>query len=270
MVKKLFKYEVKSYLRVIIPTLIILFSIAVTGRIMQLFESDNVFYFIIYGSCVLALYVGSIASLFAVMVFAVIRYYKNFFTQEGYLTFTLPINADQHIFVKLATAVMFSVIMFLSVIVAVTVFIPWDLLVALLDAAAYLLKIAFSGKVAAHFVFYVIEALVYLFTTTVVSLLIYYSCISIGQRSNKNRILMAILTYVIYYLVAQTISTVVWVLISVFSAAGLFDGIALFMTNHPYATVHIFLIGATVLYSIFGAGLYFISSYTIKRKLNLE
>ena len=48
-------------------------------------------------------------------VYSVIRFYRNLFTGEGYLSFTLPVTPANHLWVKVVTAVSFSL---LSVLVA--------------------------------------------------------------------------------------------------------------------------------------------------------
>ena len=47
MVKKLFKHELHAYWRVLVPVWAILLSVATMGRVVQLFEQENVFYNIV-------------------------------------------------------------------------------------------------------------------------------------------------------------------------------------------------------------------------------
>ena len=99
MVKTLFKYEFKSYLKTLIPFNIVLLSIAAFTRLIQFFDLDIVGYDVVY-DIVFALatmtYVLAIVACFAaVFVMAIIRFYKNLYTAEGYLSFTLPVTPGQ-------------------------------------------------------------------------------------------------------------------------------------------------------------------------------
>ena len=109
MVKKLFKHEILSYMRLWVPTQIILLAVAFFMRILLFFESDQAIFNIVFGSSVFVYVVACLASMGITFVFGIIRFYKNLFTHEGYLTFTLPVSARAHIFVKLITATLFGV-----------------------------------------------------------------------------------------------------------------------------------------------------------------
>lgn len=56
--------------------------------------------------CLFALFMASAATLFAI----VHRFYKNFFTDEGYLTLTLPVTANQHIASKVIAALVWVLV----------------------------------------------------------------------------------------------------------------------------------------------------------------
>ena len=56
------------------------------------------------------------------VVLGVIRFYKNLFTKEGYLTFTLPVTSTQHILVKSTTAVLVQIVSIIAIMLSFYVF----------------------------------------------------------------------------------------------------------------------------------------------------
>ena len=95
MVKKLFKHEIKAYLRIMIPVYVCLLAVALLGRVIQFFEADTFIYSFVNGSSIFVYVVAIIACFGFSSVFSIVRFYKNLFTDEGYLTFTLPVKISQ-------------------------------------------------------------------------------------------------------------------------------------------------------------------------------
>ena len=115
--KKLFKYEFKA----IFPTLWIVIGIltAVTALTVcsMIFKGDDaslILPIILYAYSVLAVTITPI-------VLAGSRYSKNFFKSQGYLTFSIPASAEEHIFVKHVAALVGLVVAFLSAFISVII-----------------------------------------------------------------------------------------------------------------------------------------------------
>ncbi len=273
MVKKLLKHELESYMRILLPTNAILLIVAVVARIIQFFESDTVAYNIVFGSSMFAVFMGIMACMFMAVAVAVIRFYKNFFTAEGYLTFTLPVTSTQHITVKLLGAVIFQLIAIFTAILALVIISAGDVLVEVIKAAVYLISRFFNSvpaEIAANFVFYAIEMLILLALSSVFGMLVYYTCISVGQMARKNRIFMAVLAYFGYYIIVQILSTVLMVVFTVLELAGALEPIFTFFSNYEFAAIHIILCTGIVVYVGVSALLFFINRRIITKKLNLE
>ena len=97
MVKKLLKQEYKYYIRTLIFILPAVLLLGISVRILQFFETDHYVYWLLFGGAFLIFTVGSCAALIATEVLAVVRFYKNMYSSEGYLTFTLPVSTHQHL-----------------------------------------------------------------------------------------------------------------------------------------------------------------------------
>ena len=104
MVKKLYKHEFPAWLRVLPIFFGVTLLTAAFHRVLQIFEVNSIYYDIVNVSAIVLYAVSVLVCLAAPTVFGIVRFYKNLFTGEGYLSFTLPVTAAQHIWVKTLTA----------------------------------------------------------------------------------------------------------------------------------------------------------------------
>lgn len=118
MLKKLFKYDMKSCAKIILPFILLALGTTAVGTTASALSANifrnrtgnfrlmgNSLEFIFYIS-ILALVILTVMS--AVVAFS--RYYKNFFTDEGYLMFTLPVKTSSLFFSKFWTTVLWLLI----------------------------------------------------------------------------------------------------------------------------------------------------------------
>ena len=99
MLKKLLKHDLKAIFRFWWIAVIISASLSVAGGLAELMDSydgwvPEVIRSVI-GSTIFLSYCSYIALMLLTMVLLFIRFYKNFFSDEGYLTFTLPVRRDE-------------------------------------------------------------------------------------------------------------------------------------------------------------------------------
>ena len=104
MLGKLLKHDLRSTARLILPATLLMLGICILGSVALRIAISNaeamvskgnvatllifLAFIMMYMISMLALIVYSSASIFLV----IIHYYKNLFTDEGYLTFTLPVS----------------------------------------------------------------------------------------------------------------------------------------------------------------------------------
>lgn len=267
MVKKLFKHEILAYFRIWWPIQVLLIFVAAINRLLQAFKIDDIIYNIVYGSSAFAYGVCIIVAIGFVTVFAVVRFYKNLFSCEGYLSFTLPVTTTQHILVKLLTAFLFNVLTFISILVSVCVITSGDMLVELIKTAGYLLNEVYA-EFGIHIALYVVEFIVAMCISVLGSTLLFYACIAVGQTFRKNRVAGAVITYFIYYWITQILTTVLTVAFSMYPDLSM--KLSTFMMENPIATIHISLCGATAFTLALTLMYFFVTKYMIKNKLNLE
>lgn len=269
MVKKLFKQELISYSRNLMPMFYILIGIATLNRIIQFFETDSFSYNVVFISSLVALIVSVVVCLIMTVVVAIKRYYTNFFTSEGYLTFTLPATHHQLIITKLLCALLMVIASVISCIIAGVIATSGEVLSEVFKAIGYLLKDYFEIT-KPHGIFYIIEVLVMLLSSILTSFLLFYGCITVGQLAKKNRVAAAFGAYFALYLIEQFLGTIFIIIVpNIYDKLPL-EAIERFVERHPFATIHIAIIAITVYILAIGCLFYYITQRITKRKLNLE
>lgn len=270
MVKKLFKHEFLAVLRLWLPMQIILMAVALFGRIIQFFEIDTTAYNIVFGSARIIYGIALVAAVLLTLIFGIVRFYKNLFSCEGYLSFTLPVTAGQHIMVKTLVAGASMVGTALLAFLSFMVFTAGELFAEIMKAIGYLIKRFSSVFGVGNAVAYVIEGVFLIAIYILMMYLLYYACISLGQTFKKNRVIGAVGVFFIYYAITQVIGTILVIVCTFLADSGFFLAIADFIDAQPEISVHLILCGLIVFVALF-AGLYFWINHTvIRKKLNLE
>ncbi len=269
MVKKLFKHEFLAYARVMSIVYIILLTVATANRIIQFFEADTVAYSIINVFSWITYFI----SVFMVFIFAfwmnIVRFYRNLFSGEGYLTFTLPVTTTQHILVKSVTALCVGVATVIVALITGCIVTAGELLVEIWKAIAFLMEEAF-GNAGIQFVFIAIDVIVFLLVGSYTSILLYDMFISIGQLSKKNRILSAVGAYFVYYIARQILGTVIVITFSQLAMQGFIERLGIWIDKHPYAATHIGFWTAIILSGLFSFIEFVVIRKITTKKLNLE
>lgn len=269
MVKKLYKHEFLAWLRVLPIVYIITLSVAAVHRIIQFFENDTVYYGIISGSAIFVYVIALLACAFTPIIFGITRFYKNLFTGEGYLTFTLPVTPGNHLWVKALTAVAFGILSTLVGLLSVVIITAGDVLVEIWKAAEYLLKMI-PQEYAGHLLGYGGEFLALLLVSGFGTYMLYYTCICIGQLSRKNRVLAAVGVYFAFYMISQVFSTVLGIVMAILEETGALESIYLWVERNALETVHIVLGGSVVISLVWSLVYWLICHTIIRKKLNLE
>ncbi len=266
MVKKLIKHEFIYYGRTLGILLPVILALGLMARIFRVLDNGSGLTFIMVFSSVSMLIIGAIGLALFTMLLSIVRFYKNLYSAEGYLTFTLPINCHQHLLVKLLASVTSTVVVYVLIIAA--------MLIAFLDDPAGLFRWfgdfivqVFTGEYVLSNILYVIQGFLVVSIGIVMNPLLYFACITIGQLAKKNRILLAIAAYFIHYAVTQALGTIVTMFFILLDATGIFPSIPeliLALGEHFVLFILIFgMAGATALY-------YFVTIHIMKNKLNLE
>lgn len=269
MVKKLFKHEYLAWLRVLPIIYGITLVVASMLRLVMLFESDSLYYDLVFGSAVFMLIVALIVTVGASTVFAIQRFYKNLFTGEGYLTHTLPVTPANHLWVKGLTAVSFDVMSVIVCLLAAVIVTAGDALTVFWQNTVNTLR-NIPSELAGHFAGWAAEYLLLFLAALLYSRFFFYLCICIGQLFRKNRILASIGVYFGFYVLSQILSTVMLVAVAILRETGVLSELGMLFIEHPLASIHVALCGSAVLTVLAALVYYWICLHILRKRLNLE
>lgn len=269
MVKKLFKHEFLAYARVMSIVYIILLTVATANRIIQIFEADTTAYTIISSISGITYGISIFMAFIYTFWMSIVRFYRNLFTAEGYLTLTLPVTATQHIIVKVVTAVAFGFITVLVALLSGCIASMGELLVEIWKALIYLFKETFEEH-GIQTVLVGIGLTILLLVGTFTNTLLYNMFVAIGQLSKKNRVHAAFGAYFVFYIISQVVVTVIGIGFSNLAFNGVLDKIVTWIDRNPYTATHIGIWVGILLTIIFGYIEFIVTKTIITKKLNLE
>lgn len=221
MLRKTLKYDLKSvfttWLIMSVSALALSVICGLCIRDMSLNEMDG---YSFYGLSVLGVilsFLGLAAYVLGTVLLVLIRYYQSFFTDEGYLTFTLPVKRSVLFNSKLLNALIWTGATgaVLSICMTVILAIAPDV-----DRGGSLLGSVFSEVIPSLVeavkqsggwtVVYALEAVAIALSGFAFNILLLYFCVTLGSMITKKHKVLA--TVVIYYAVNSVISVLGYVL----------------------------------------------------------
>lgn len=264
MLGKLFKYDFKSVSRYMLPLYAVLL-VTTCGMKLTLELSDNVVVSVFRTLFIVAYVISLIAIAVGSVLILILRFYRNLMTDEGYLSFTLPVTPTMHLTSKLLNGFVWSVLTVIAVILSVLLLFAGHIGVtefrSLWDAFQSILTMLHqSGVSNAWLVFY--TAFVILGAGFGFQLIVYF-CISAGQLFTSHRVLGAFIFYFIYYVVNQLGSLVLLLFHQeLFQQLNASTGMNAFLSRY--------MTNAAVLAIVEYVVMFFLTKWLLNRKLNLE
>lgn len=260
MLGKLIKYEWKATAKLLIPLNIFLILISIAGRIMISFKIFNTENSNIFAVLCIMLYVMSIFVICVLtFVYLIGRFYKNFYSDEGYLMFTLPATPHQLLISKLLIAFIWDLINTIITIGSLLFLLSSD--VGLKEAISQFplvikemsefLKITETG-IYALIIFFIIVSILHQFLT-------FYVSISIGQLYSRHKLVGSGVAYIAIYIITSIISFAGMIILG-YSPVGNTNNIT------DISFLYFSLAVTVVLSFIF----YFVTEFLMKKHLNLD
>lgn len=219
MLRKLIRYDMKSLNR-FLPLLHLFMLLAsvmirffVTGRISpQVSDSQAdfilVLLFVLYFTSVTALTTGT-------YLLAGIRFYKNMFTDEGYLTKTLPITNGTHLLSKTIAGSIWAVVDMILIYLSVYIVVWTPYVQSLVSSNKEDIRAEFglTGEYADLSLSTALAVLL-LFSCfgAVSSIVMIYASVALGQLFSSHRVLGAVVSYFVISTVISVLSLVVMAL----------------------------------------------------------
>lgn len=281
MLSKLIKHEWRAFWK--IPAFVNLFLVIFTafGVIAlnaKIWESESIIIQSLSVFVLLFYYIALIVISFTVVLYTALRFYKNIYTDEGYLMHTLPVTQKSLIVSKLIVSYAWTLITFLVIIVSIL-----SLLAALLSSTGaagdfweslnQLIAELQNPAVLALFketfgiglLPFLILVLIYFLISPLYNALTLYASVSLGQLFKKHKIFGSIISYIGIYTVLQIINSIVTIPAMITSDTAMMVSESATFTYLP-STLYFLCAENIVVMIIF----FFLTEWIMKKKLNLD
>lgn len=285
MLGKLMKHEFLACGRIALPSYATVLLLALVGKFLTWITSreyflNNVpptFFKIVktFSTIISSVYGMIFFSLLILTVFMMVyRFYKNYFTEEGYLMLTLPTGTPSLILSKLFNSWIW--IFFSAVIALLSLYITighfegvseglsnlWDALKQMLENNRDLLR----EELGVPLWFFPIELFLVVLAQLSDFLLSWYAAVSFGMLiSKKHKLLGTLAGYFVLFLITMAAH---------FIYMGIITTVApeyyAMLTDGSGKALQIVLLGSGIIYLLFSCGYFALSSYILKHKLNLD
>lgn len=280
MLGKLLKHDWKALWKV--PTLLIgiLMIIAVIAGLtfaLPIWDSDWIGLPMSGIMLIMLFYVAMIGLSLGITIYMAVRFYKNMFTDEGYLTHTLPVTPRQLLVSKVIVMSAWSLIGGLAVVASLGVFggVTVFSLASKEGEFAYLVMEAFKGLAEIREQPFFTDFTAFAASTVFMELvgcfsgvIIMIASITLGQMIRKHRVLGAIGAYFAINTVMQGVSMVVMVPMMIKMVTD--NDFLRWFEVSPFSFYTVFFLLMSVIFLAVGIGLYFLSEYLLRRQLELE
>lgn len=274
MLGKLIKHETKATSRIFIPLYGALLILTVfTKLVMATFAPDffseaavnnpvaevilgvsfTLYFILIVGICVMTL------------VMIIQRFYKNLFTDEGYLMFSLPVKTWELVLSKLLVGLLWSAVC--TVMIFLT-FVIFSLGIVSMMEITQAIQSGYDEifiKTGLNLNLFMVELIVFFIFETISSILMIYVAIAIGQLFSQHRIVAAFGAYIVITIALQILLSIIMAV----STIGNLENLILNSSN-ALTTIHWLINGTTVFNVVLCIGFYFVTQYIMKNRLNLE
>lgn len=256
MLIQLIKHEFKTTFKFpLLLNLFVLIASVIGGYLITLQMYNMYFPIILYWVFTLLCMIIIWSAVIGTQVHLALHFYRSCFSNEGYLTFTLPTTPAKIFTSKLIIAILWTIFNTLITLVCLTLtlFIPMFQGVTWSEIPVALTYLGFSPSVGI--------ALIFAYLVGIISnlLLIYFS-LCMGQTARKHRILTSVLCYGLTFIFIQIIQSVCTYTNSTYFT----------MNNSSMAVMSNLFSSSTIISTATALVLYILSISILNKKLNLK
>lgn len=287
MLGKLFAHEWKDtwkLMTVLNGTVLVLSVLGVifaaTGNLVDVIKRDSissVWVFLMYMSFFMVYVLGILALSIGTTLYFYIRFYRNMYTDQGYLMHTLPVNEHELILSKALVAFIWKIIgavvtaMGIGAIIAAFVSTTGDFINEILPYAHEIfgeyIEEVYDGN-AGLFALYLAAMLITGIGSVIYSIFMGYMAISLGQQVKKNKVLASVGIFFGVNIVVSMITNMINQFVMLF-VVKLNDGEAFRQGRFGAASIGTSLLMGIIIWLL--AGVFYVVSHRImKDRLNLE
>lgn len=276
MLGKLLKHEWKAVWKVPVLLIGILMATAVMAGLtfsLPIWDSDWIGLPLSGVMLFMTFYIAILATSIGITIYFAVRYYKNMFTDEGYLTNTLPVSTHQLLLSKVITMTAWNLISAVAILLSVAVFLGIMVVTfigpndgrTLAEVVRDFMELEFwDSPYMGEFNVFCVSLVILGLAGAVSGTMMIIGSITLGQMVRKHRILGAVGAYFAFQAVMQIINTVVLLPFMLQT----FDNARIDTTPFPIMSA-MYLIFAAISILV-AVGLYFLSEYLVRKQLELE
>ncbi len=197
---------------------------------------------------------------FSTWIIVAVRFYKNLFTDEGYLTWTLPATSTQLLWSKIISGAIFCAIDILASAIGIILLVTGKNVV---EAYSHI-SADVTEALGMPLSMFGLCLLIIFFFSTIFSVIMIYFCIVIGQLFPGHRVLGAIIVYFVVSFVIQIITVVVMLVLNLYPSVDLLpEGQT---AAHYFFAIISMSVGIATVTAI---PQYIVTHYIMKKKINL-
>jgi hypothetical protein len=255
MLGKLIKHDLKNISKLLLPINILIIIMTVVGVIFiesGIFQRDNTEALAII---LITTYTLGLAVIVGISYFyPIVHFYRNLFSRQGYLTFTLPVCSWKILTSKVIVGYLWQLTSVTMAGISI-----WALagFPTIYSEYIYLLNQQFIGEVGITFTGFMGWILVMGLISMLGYLLMIYFSISLGQLYAKHKIIGSVVVYIGLYTVLQILGT--GILIPFFLSAPTVESI-----------FRVIMYGGIIVTVILSLLFYALSGIILKKKVNLD
>lgn len=217
---------------------------------------------------------------YGLMIYLGIHFYKSMYTDEGYLTHTLPVTHHQLLISKTLVGAIWMVLMNLVLVLSIVVLAVTAICMYMNATPADVMRVfgevigegwaVLPEEIKGKAILFLVMLVILIFVSPFCSMLMLFGSITLGQLFTKHRGIMAIVCYLGVSFVYGILSSV----FSMFTSFGyMFRGMtgdvfdeAAFMMDFYSGTYGV----TTIMLVLTGGLLYFVSHLILKKKFDIE
>lgn len=274
MLGKLIKYDLKSTTKFLLIIHLFLVAASVFGRVFITgrldFEMEGVNELLLTLTFVLFIIVFVGVSYGTYIVIAV-RFYKNLFSDEGYLTNTLPVTRGMHLLAKTLSGGIWAVIDMFLIFVSTWILLSIPLLTDTIGAHwdEFIRLLGFGGQ--GDFSLFLAHLTLVSIVGGFCSVISIEASVIFGQLFNSHKVLGAVVSYFAITVVLSVVSTVVMSMTGVLGENLAVSNASPDSMTFSFAGYMTDLLNATLGLSVATAVILYIASFFIlKKRINLS
>lgn len=275
MLGKLLKHEFRATGRIMLPVLGVLLILAGLANISLrgIEHVSNGLVAVILGIFIAAFFIGIVAAGIIALVVMVERFYKNLLKDEGYLTFTLPVNVHGLVWSKLIVSFVWFLVTGIVVILATSLTIAnignmdlGEVVNTFPPIKLILAELNMLGIGTGSVVLFAVKLVLFIVVSGLCGSLFFYAALALGHCFANNKMLWSVVFFVALGFLSNVLTSVTGIVFSLNNTGGIpMDP----STADVFGMVQSVMLTGLVYELVQGALLYLATTLSLKRGLNL-